>query len=81
MYKGPRKTKTYDAETVNAFRSELGKDHFEVLMAVTTTTKYEVLAARLLIPVGTVRSRLNRARLKLAKLIAEQAVPESEATV
>lgn len=47
---------------------EMGKTHREVLLA---SGSYEDLAVQFSVPLGTIKSRINRARTELAKMRAE----------
>ncbi len=71
MARGERIAQKYDAKTVTAYRERLSLAQFAILIAAAKNPTYETMAAELAIPVGTVRSRLSRARMALAKLCAD----------
>lgn len=50
---------------------EMGKTHREVLLA---SGSYEELAVQFSVPLGTIKSRISRARTELAKMRAEALV-------
>lgn len=70
-----RITERYDAEMARAHRDGLNAMQFEILMAAAEDPSYAAISAKLSIPGGTVRSRLHRARVKLAKLRAAGSTP------
>lgn len=59
---------------IDRYATRLTADHFAVLMLL-TATNYAGIAALLKIPVGTVKSRINRARSRLLELQAMDAAP------
>lgn len=70
-----RKRRTYqvftDLQVINAYEDDLSPEHVGVLRAAARgNDSYGQIAARLLIPIGTFKSRLYRARVAL-KALAE----------
>ena len=57
------------AEQINACADTLTADHMAILLA-SLTTSYENIAADFDLNVGTVKSRLNRARVALKAALA-----------
>jgi RNA polymerase sigma factor (sigma-70 family) len=86
----PRIEQRLDAEAnrpqVEAALTELTPPHREVLLLCAFDLTYEEMAQALLVPVGTIRSRLSRARTQMRELLgpggkypltdAEQETPE-----
>lgn len=62
----------HDSAAVQLHAASLSKDHREILIAGDAHATYEEIASSLGLPVGTVKSRLNRARKALDKIIREQ---------
>ena len=70
-----------DEQVLAAAIAKLSDEHRAVLVLKDIDgSKYEEIAAALGIPIGTVRSRLHRARLELRQLIAPQSVGVDEPT-
>lgn len=61
---------SYSPEIVREYEHKLAKGHHAMLVAAAETVGYAALAARLSLPVGTVKSKLHRARAAIARLIA-----------
>jgi RNA polymerase sigma-70 factor (ECF subfamily) len=67
----PSQENTVDMITVNKCMQRLSAKHRNILVYVCAMgMSYEEVALALKIPVGTVRSRLNRARINLQELLA-----------
>lgn len=58
----------YPAETVMLFAGALPEEHFEILLAAADDLTYAQIAEKKGLKIGTVKSRLNRARANLEKL-------------
>lgn len=69
----------YPSATVLRHAGKLTVPHKEILLQDATGEKYEKIAANLGISIGTVKSRLHRAKLKLADAIT--ADPEAKAVL
>lgn len=66
----PRQEEVTDLHTVNDAMQKLSDEHRTVLVMVTVKgMKYNQVAETLGVPVGTVRSRLSRAREQLEELL------------
>ena len=64
-----------NVEVLKAFKS-LGPDHSESLrMFALDNLSYQEIAARLGVPVGTVMSRIFRARRNLVRTLLESGIP------
>jgi DNA-directed RNA polymerase specialized sigma24 family protein len=63
----------YTLDTLERFKDKLSAEHFNVLRASLSGQSYSATAATLSIKVGTVKSRLNRARIALGKLVEQTA--------
>lgn len=63
----------HDAATVQLYADRLNQKELAVLMGAASGVSYTTMAETLSIPVGTVRSRLHRARVLLEKMIAAKA--------
>lgn len=64
-----RKYQVYtDLQVIGAYEDDLSPQHFQVLCASAAGKSYEQIAAELAMPIGTVKSRLNRARNALEVL-------------
>lgn len=59
------KTPKFTEQQVADHEAKLGKDYAAALRAEMDGAPYETIAQRLGVPLGTVKSRLNRARSKL----------------
>lgn len=64
----------FTAEQIDAHAPKLQKHHLDILRAVATGATYTQLAEGLRLPGGTVRSRLNRARVALNAAINKEGV-------
>ena len=60
-------------EQIEACQNDLSEEHFAILMA-STAGDYRSIAALFDMKIGTVKSRLNRARAKLAKVVKARKV-------
>jgi RNA polymerase sigma-70 factor (ECF subfamily) len=70
---GPSQEASTDLATVRESMKKLSKEHYEILVLVCIQgMRYEEVAESLDIPVGTVRSRLSRARQQLQDMLAPQ---------
>lgn len=65
---------TFSTGLVERFENELTPAHFAILMAI-TNGGYAGASAALSIPVGTCKSRLNRARAALAAILSCETHP------
>ena len=71
---GPSQEVTTDLAKVRESMKQLSKEHREMLILVCIRgMRYEEVSEMLQIPVGTVRSRLSRARKQLQDLLAPPA--------
>lgn len=70
-------TPIYAAETIEAHADKLTEQHRAILM-LATAGDYRSITHTLEIPIGTVKSRLNRARAALAAILAETASPPQD---
>lgn len=75
--RGRAPERPFAVKLVEQFESKLTKPHFDVLMAA-TVHNYEGISLALGIPLGTVRSRLHRARENLVKLLAASVHPNGK---
>lgn len=60
-------------EQIVACKDKLAPEHFDVLCAAADGAKYNAIAQALNLKVGTVKSRLNRAREAMMKILPEPA--------
>lgn len=68
----PRRTQ-HSQQVVEGFQKKLSTEHFAILMAASVDGTYQTIAAVFPgLPMGTIKSRLNRARLALEDLIAKE---------
>lgn len=67
----------YCSEVANAFMDLSGSDRRILSMAVIGGLKYTEISNALDIPLGTVRSRLSRARSKLARSLGAEDAPQA----
>lgn len=75
----PRR-KQHAQAIVESFEDKLSTEHFAILMAAAGTDgAYASISAVFSdkIPLGTIKSRLNRARAEIEKLIEQQKEPKS----
>jgi DNA-directed RNA polymerase specialized sigma24 family protein len=77
---------SYNRETVEAYKDKLKPVFYDILIEAAGTREYKTIGAALgIFSVGTVKSRLNRARAMLGSLIGEQATkparPVEDSTV
>lgn len=68
------KTVAYSARLVEQFKPQL-PEHYYLALVHAGRGHYEVAAAKLGVPVGTIKSRLNRGREAMAKLMAAAVHP------
>ena len=66
----PRQFKAYTAEQIKSCADKLTTLQIIILDAALSGDDYAKIAASLSLPVGTVKSRLNRARAAMAKILA-----------
>lgn len=66
---GRRKTPIFTPEHIGAHAGSLTSDQLDVLLGYANGWNYSDLAVRLELKLGTVKSRLNRARAKLMPLL------------
>ncbi len=72
----PNQEDAMDLKTVNTAMTRLSAEHREILVLVCIRgLRYEEAAERLALPVGTVRSRLSRARSALQRELAPEKQP------
>lgn len=62
----------FAVDQIERFKRHLTDEHFNILMAAESTDDMKTTAAALSIPIGTVKSRLHRARSALRKLMVEK---------
>lgn len=68
---GPSQEASADLATVRESMKRLSKEHHEILVLICIQgLRYEEVAEQLQIPIGTVRSRLSRARQQLQDMLA-----------
>ncbi len=67
----------FSQEAVAAYKDELSKNHFAILiLACASAGEYQPICVALNLPLGTVKSRLHRARKVLSALIADARADE-----
>lgn len=63
-------TNRHPLSVVEQHATKLSSDHRAILVAAASGLTYPVMAEQLGIPVGTVRSRLSRAKVVLDRVVA-----------
>lgn len=72
MPRAPKQRVNFSHEEIDRFADRLRQEHVAVLR-LSDGLSYEGISAELNIPIGTVRSRLNRARGRLSALLEQEA--------
>lgn len=67
-----RQRTDYPEEVVHAHSEKLKPIHYQLLLKAAADANYAAMAEHFNLPVGTVKSKLNRARIKLSKLVAAE---------
>ncbi len=68
----PRQRADFTVAQINAHAANLAPEHVEILRTATPGKNYRAIGMELNLPKGTVKSRLNRARAALSRLIEGQ---------